>query len=211
KLLGIITHDDIIDVVHDEAVEDAHLSAAVDPLDVSYLKTHLLTLSWKRGIWLIILFFCALLTALALKHYQENLEKWIWLMPFIPLVISTGGNCGNQSATLIITALTRGHIKLSDWGRVVRRELLLGLLLGSVIGVMSYVPAGLLASNWRDALVLPLTIVLVVVCGTLCGSLLPLLFKRLGLDPAMMSNPFVAGIIDILGIVIYMNVAFLIL
>ena len=108
RMLGIITHDDVIDVVHEEAVEDAHRIAAVDPLDESYLKTSLITLSWKRGIWLIVLFFFALLTAFALEHHDTKLQKWVWLVPFIPLVISSGGNTGSQSATLIITARLAG-------------------------------------------------------------------------------------------------------
>lgn len=206
RMLGIITHDDVIDVVQEEATEDAHLAAAVAPLDESYLKTHLLTLSWKRGIWLMILFVAALLTAVALRIYHERLALWAWLVPFIPLVISSGGNSGSQSATLIITALSRGHITLGDWARVVWRELLMGLILGSVLGLCGFVVAlGFVSAG--EALVIPVTLLLVVVSGTLCGSLLPLLFERLGLDPALMSNPFVAGIIDILGIVIYMNVA----
>ncbi len=115
KLLGIITHDDVIDVVRMEATEDAHRIAAVDPLDESYLRTSILTLTWKRGIWLALLFFFALLTAFALEGYETTFETWVWLNAFIPLVISSGGNSGSQSATLIITALSRGHISLRDW------------------------------------------------------------------------------------------------
>ena len=213
RMLGIITHDDVIDVVREEATEDAHRSAAVDPLEQSYLKTHLLTLSWKRGIWLIILFVCALLTALALEQYEDRLEKWGFLALFIPLVISSGGNSGSQSATLIITALTRGHISLSDWWTIIWRELAMGLLLGGALALLGFVVAGFFKSvpDMTHAAVIPVTLLLVVVSGTLSGSLLPLIFKRMGLDPAMMSNPFVAGIVDILGIVIYMNVAILLL
>lgn len=211
RMLGIITHDDIIDVLRQEATEDAHRAGAVDPLEESYLKTHLLTLSWKRGMWLAILFFCALLTAFALEHYNENLRQWAWLVPFIPLVISTGGNSGSQSATLVVTALSRGHVTLSDWLKVVLREMVMGVLLGSCLGFFGFVVAGILGPGWQDALVIPVTLLLVVICGTMTGSMLPLIFKRMGLDPALMSNPFVAGIIDILGIVIYMNVAFALL
>ncbi len=214
-IVGIITHDDIIDVVREEATEDAHRIAAVDPLDESYLKTGVLTLSWKRGIWLGILFIFALLTALALKQYDEKLEAWAWLVPFIPLVISSGGNSGSQSATLIITALARGHVTLSDWWTIVWRELLMGMLLGGALGLMGYLVTVTLFSStipgFLGASVVPLTLFLVVISGTLTGSILPLIFARLGWDPAMMSNPFVAGIIDILGIIIYMNVAIAIL
>jgi len=209
RLLGIITTDDVIDVFREEATEDAHRIAAVDPLEESYLDTHLFTLSWKRGIWLMILFFGALLTALALKGYQANFNgvDMVWLVWFIPLVISSGGNSGSQSATLIITALITGDVTLGDWLRVVLRELAMGVVLGGFLGVFGFLAALFLAPNARSAMVIPITLLLVVVCGTLSGSLLPLLFQRLGLDPALMSNPFVAGIIDILGIVIYMNVA----
>jgi magnesium transporter len=211
RMLGIITHDDVIDVFHEEAIEDAHRAGAVDPLEESYLKTHLFTLSWKRGMWLTILFFCALLTAMALQHYDESLAQWVWLVPFIPLIISSGGNSGSQSATLIITALSRGHIHLSDWLRVVLRESVMGLLLGSFLALLGFVAAGLIGPGWWEALVIPVTLLLVVLCGTMTGAVLPLIFERMGFDPALMSNPFVAGIVDILGIVIYMNVAFALL
>ena len=210
-MLGIITHDDVIDVMQEEAVKDAHQSAAVNPLEDSYLRTHLFTLSWKRGIWLSILFFCGLLTVLVLQRYQTNLEQWTWLIPFIPLVISSGGNSGNQSATLIITALGQGHISLSDWASVVWRELLMGLVLGFFLALFGMLVSLWIAPNFNGIWVIPLTLILVVISGTLTGSILPLVFKRMGLDPAIMSNPFVAGIVDILGICIYMTVALLIL
>jgi len=211
RMLGIVTHDDVLDVMREEATEDAHRFGAVDPLDESYLKTQILTLCWKRGVWLGLLFFFALLTAFALEAYDERLETWVWLVPFIPLVISSGGNSGSQSATLIITALTQKHITLGDWARVVRRELMMGLILGGSLALFGFGVAALFAPSLRDATVIPITLLLVVLTGTLSGSLLPLIFKRFGLDPAMMSNPFVAGIVDILGILIYLNVALLIL
>jgi magnesium transporter len=212
RILGIITHDDIIDVVREEATEDAHRSAAVEPLDESYLRTDLSTLVWKRGIWLFVLFLAALLTAWVLQHYDESvLRKFTWLAFFIPLVISSGGNSGNQSATLVITGLRTGDIEISDWLKVMRRELVMGLVLGSALALCGYFAAWMLepqASVTRATLfVMPLTVVSVVICGALVGSVLPLIFERIGLDPALMSNPFVAGIIDIVGIVIYMEVA----
>ena len=212
-IVGIVTHDDVIDVVREEATEDAHRIAAVDPLDQTYLKTHLLTLSWKRGMWLTILFFFALMTAMALEQYDTQLKKWAWLVPFIPLVISSGGNSGSQSATLIITALSRGHVALSDWWTIIWRELVMGLLLGAGLGLMSLVVSPFFSDvpAFPQSLVVPITLLLVVVSGTLTGSILPLVFERVGLDPAMMSNPFVAGIVDILGIVIYLSVAIILL
>jgi len=210
-MLGIITHDDVIDVVREEATEDAHRIAAVAPLDVGYLETHLLTLTWKRGIWLTVLFFGTLLTAFALREYESDIAKYTWLVLFIPLVISAGGNTGSQSATLIITALSTGDITLHDWWQVVRRELAMGLLLGGFLSTIGYFCAIVAAPSAIAATVIPVTLLLIIVCGTLVGSTLPLMFRRLGLDPAMMSNPFVAGIIDVLGIVIYMNAALIIL
>lgn len=212
ELLGIITHDDVIDVVREEATEDAHRIGAVDPLDESYLRTSVLTLTWKRGIWLTILFFFALLTAIAIEKYESEIDKWVWLALFIPLVISSGGNSGSQSATLIITALSRGHITMKDWSRVVQRELMMGLLLGAGLALMGYIASAWFVPDgvgWlgQAMFVVPITLVLVVVCGTLTGSVLPLVFERLGWDPAMMSTPFVAGIVDILGILIYFSIA----
>ncbi len=209
-LLGIITHDDVLDVIAEEAAEDAYRRAALPPLEESYLQTHLFSLTWKRAIWLTILFFAALLTAVALQHYEENLQAFTWLVFFLPLVISTGGNSGNQSATLIITSLSTGDIRMEDWWTVIRRELAMGVLLGGFLGVCGYLCA-LAVTTPVGALVIPLTLLLVIVCGTLSGSLLPLMFKRLGLDPALMSNPFVAGLIDVVGIIIYMSVAWMIL
>jgi len=211
RLVGIITHDDVIDVVREEATEDAHRIAAVDPLETGYLSTSLLTLSWKRGIWLVVLFVGALLTALALERYEKHFETLAWLVMFIPLVISSGGNSGNQSATLVITGMSTGDIRMGDWIRVIGRELLMGLILGAGLGIIGFFAAYLMRGQVYDALVILGTLLLVVVCGTLLGSLLPLMFKRMGLDPALMSNPFVAGIIDILGILIYMTVATLLL
>ena len=211
RLVGIVTHDDVIDVMREEATEDAHLFGGVDPLEQSYLKTAIFTLCWKRGVWLALLFVFALLTAFALQAYDERLESWTWLVPFIPLVISSGGNSGSQSATLIITALAQKHIALNNWSQIVFRELMMGLILGGGLALFGYFVALLIAPNWSDALVIPITLLLVVLTGTLSGSLLPLIFKRIGLDPAMMSNPFVAGIVDILGILIYLNVALILL
>jgi len=209
RMVGLITHDDVIDVFREEAAEDAHRIAAMEPLTEDYLSTRLLTLSYKRGVWLMVLFIGALFTAFALGHYEETISaaELTWLVLFIPLVVSSGGNSGSQSATLVITALTAGDIVVSDWLRIVGRELVMGLLLGGFLGFIGFLAALFMTPGLLPALVIPITITLVVVCGTLCGSMLPLLFKQIGWDPALMSNPFVAGIIDILGILIYMNVA----
>lgn len=212
-IVGIITHDDVLDVMQEDSARETLRIAAVEPLEDTYLKTHVMLLSWKRGIWLGILFLCALLTALALEYYETSLQKWAWLVPFIPLVISSGGNSGSQSATLVITALSRGEVFGRDWKKVVQREIVMGLTLGAVLGLFGFLVAVLFPSVpgvWQ-ALIVPVTLLAVVVCGTVTGSMLPLIFKQLGWDPALMSNPFVAGIIDILGIIIYMGVAALFL
>jgi magnesium transporter len=212
-LLGIITHDDVIDIVREEATEDVQRLAAVDPLDTSYSRTHWFTLARKRGTWLVILFLSSIFTALALKAYKRDLSEIAWLVLFIPLIISTGGNSGSQSATLVIRALTVGDVRTSDWLPIVLRELLIGLCLGVFLGLFGYGAVFLVqrSANPLQAFIVPATIVLVVLWGTLAGTLLPLLFHRLGLDPALMSNPFVASLCDIAGIIIYMNVAAVIL
>lgn len=214
RLLGIITHDDVIDAVRQEATEEAQRSAAVAPLEDGYMQTSLIELWWKRGVWLTVLFVTAMFTATALHHYEDQLSKWKWLVIFIPLIMGSGGNTGNQSATLIITALTTGNVRLRDWRIIFWRELRVGLMLGGLLAFLGLILSWIQTHNDPEAklhpfwpLVIPLTLVLVVTCGAVSGSLLPLVFKRLGLDPALMSNPFVAAISDILAIVIYMTVA----
>ena len=211
KMLGIITHDDVIDVVREELAEDAHRIAAVAPLEEDFLRIDLLTLAWKRGLWLTILFFAALLTAFALRHYKHEIDQYTWLVAFIPLIISAGGNSGSQSATLVITAMTSGHVSLQDWPRVLRREAFVSLMLGGFLAMIGFTVALAIAPGATAALVVPLTLISVILVGCLFGAILPILFKRLGLDPALMSNPFVAGIVDIFGIVIYINIARLML
>lgn len=210
-MLGIITHDDVIDVVIEEAAEDAQRIAAVAPLEDSYTRTSILTLSWKRGMWLAILFFPGIFTVISMRHYDDELERFIWLTWFLPLIMGCGGNSGSQSATLIITSMATGDVKTRDWFKIMLRELSTGLLLGTALGLVGMIPALLFAPTLMAALIIPLTVLLVVTCGTLTGSLLPIFFKRNGWDPALMSNPFVAGINDICGILLYVNVARLLL
>jgi magnesium transporter len=213
RLVGIITHDDIIDVLRQEAEEDAYRAVAIAPLEETYLDTPLHTLVWKRGLWLSILLAGSFLTVIALKSFDETLAAVVWLPLFLPLIVSCGGNSGGQSAALIITSLTSGDLHLRDWWRVLRRELIMGVVLGAILGAMAYLGATFAVDGPTAAekLVVPITLVLVVTCGTLVGGALPLIFRRLGLDPALMSNPFVAGIIDITGIVTYMTVCWLML
>jgi magnesium transporter len=208
-LLGIITHDDVIDVLREEAEEDAYRAAAVTPLQDTYLQTSFLQLAWKRGIWLIILFAASLLTTFALRSYEPAIEKVTWLVFFIPLVMSSGGNTGGQSATLIIRALANNDITLTDARRVILRELQTGLALGSMLAVLAFIVGLLIVEGPtpHELLVIPMALLVVVIYGTLLGAALPLVFRRLGLDEALMSTPFVTVLVDIGGIVIYMSVA----
>ena len=208
RLVGIVTHDDVLDAVRQEATDDAQRIAAIQPLGESYLEAALVSMTWKRGVWLAILFATAAVTAMVLAKWQS---PHAWLVAFIPLVIASGGNSGNQSATLVITALSTGDCRLTDWPRILRRELALGLLLGGLLAIPGYLLALAYAPTAAAAAVIPLTILGVVLMGTLVGSALPLLFRSLGLDPALMSNPFVSAIVDIVGIVLYMTVAVVLL
>lgn len=210
-MLGIITHDDVIDVVIEEATEDAQRIAAVNPLEDSYMRTDILTLTWKRGMWLGILFVPGMITIFSLRHYDAELSRYDWLKWFLPLIAGCGGNSGTQSATLIISAMAVGDVRVADWARIMFRELSTGLLLGTALGTLGLLPALLYATSPLDALVIPITVLLVVMSGTLTGSLLPMFFQRMGWNPALMSNPFVTGINDILAILLYVNVATLLL
>ena len=164
----------------------------------------ILSMTWKRGVWLAILFATAAVTAMVLARSPI---RHAWLIAFIPPVIASGGNSGNQSATLVITALSNGDCRLSDWRRILRREFVLGLSLGAMLAIPGYLLALVYAPGPAHALVIPLTILAVVMLGALVGSVLPLLFRSIGLDPALMSNPFVSAIVDIVGIVIYTAVS----
>ena len=208
RLVGIVTHDDVLDAVRQEATDDAQRIAAISPLGEGYLEAALVSMTWKRGVWLAILFATAAVTAMVLAKWRS---AHAWLVAFIPLVIASGGNSGNQSATLVITALSTGDCRLADWPRILKRELALGLLLGGLLAIPGYCLALFYAPTPAAALVIPFTILGVVLMGTLVGSALPLLFRSLGLDPALMSNPFVSAIVDIVGIVLYMGIALLVL
>jgi magnesium transporter len=209
RLVGIVTHDDVLDAVRQDATDDAQRIAAVTPLGESYLEAALITMTWKRGVWLAILFATAAVTAMVMA--RTPLTHHAWLVAFIPLVIASGGNSGNQSATLVITALSSGDCKLGDWPRILKREVVLGLLLGALLAVPGYLLALVYAPTPLQALVIPFTILGVVMLGSLVGSVLPLIFRSLGLDPALMSNPFVSAIVDIVGIVLYTTIALVVL
>jgi magnesium transporter len=208
RLVGIVTHDDVLDAVRQEATDEAQMSAAITPLGEGYLDAAITSMTWKRGVWLAILFATAAVTAMVLSTWQS---PHVWLVAFIPLVIASGGNSGNQSATLVITALSTGDCKLSDWRRILRREFAMGLLLGLILAVPGYLLALAYAPSPAQAVVIPATILSVVLIGSLVGSVLPLMFRSLGLDPALMSNPFVSAIVDVVGLVVYMALALVLL
>ncbi len=208
RLVGIVTHDDVLDAVRQEATDEAQMSAAITPLGEGYLDAAITSMTWKRGVWLAILFATAAVTAMVLSTWKS---PHAWLVAFIPLVIASGGNSGNQSATLVITALSTGDCRLSDWRRILRREFALGLLLGLILAVPGYLLALAYAPTPAQAIVIPATILSVVLIGSLVGSVLPLIFRSIGLDPALMSNPFVSAIVDVVGLVIYMGLALVLL
>ncbi|MEO5682349.1 MAG: magnesium transporter [Chitinophagaceae bacterium] len=219
-LLGIVTIDDILWVASEEFSEDMQKMGGTEALDEPYLEIPLFTLFKKRIVWLVVLFLGEMLTATAMKFFEGEIAKAVVLVLFIPLIISSGGNSGSQASTLIIQAMAVGEITLKDWWRVMRREILSGLLLGSVLGLIGFVrivlwsqlfPAVYGPHYLPIAYAVGISLVGVVLWGTLSGSMLPLLLKRLGADPAVSSAPFVATLVDVTGLIIYFSVAFAIL
>ncbi len=209
-LLGIVTVDDVVDVLEEEATEDIHRIGAVQPLEASYFSTSFWTFVRKRAPWLVALFVGGILTAEALTWYEEEMNKAVLLIAFLPLIISSGGNSGSQSATLIIRALAVREVDLSHAWRVLIREVGIGLVLGGMLAFIGAICAGL----WSEpgefvglALTVGITLIAVVTIGTLLGSMLPILLERIGLDPAVSSTPFIASLVDMLGVVTYLSLA----
>jgi magnesium transporter len=218
-LLGIITIDDVIDVIEEEDTEDIQKFGGTEALEDSYLKVSVQGMIKARAGWLVVLFFGEMLTASAMGYFTNELEKAVILALFVPLIISSGGNSGSQAATLIIRAMALGEVTLSDWWRVTRREFFSGLALGGILGVIGFLRIAVwtLFSDFYGAhwiligLVVGITLVGVVLFGTLAGSLLPLLLKRIGVDPAVSSAPFIATLVDVTGIMLYFTLAYFIL
>ena len=212
RLVGIITHDDVMDVVVEEATEDVLHAGGVAAITESYLDAPFVTIWRKRAVWLACLFLAELFTFNALAHYEDSIKAVTVLALFIPLVISTGGNSGSQAATLITRALALGQVTLGDWWRVLRHELLMGLALGATLGAVGFVRASLTpegVNRWLLALVIGQSVACICLWGTLVGAMLPLAFKRFGIDPGYASSPFVATFVDVTGIIIYFSVAHL--
>jgi len=218
-LLGIVTVDDVLEVAAREATEDIHKLGGLEALDAPYFETGLLRLVRKRALWLSALFLGEMLTATAMGHFEAEIAHAVVLALFIPLVISSGGNSGSQAATLIIRALALGEVRLRDWWRVMHREIVSGFLLGAILGAIGFLRIVIAAQftsiygpHWlRVAVTVAAALIGVVLWGTLAGSMLPFLLKRLGRDPAVSSAPFVATLVDVTGLVIYFSVALLIL
>jgi len=216
---GIVTADDIVDVVREEATEDIQKIGGTQALDAPYLSIGLRLMVQKRVGWLAGLFVSEMLTTTAMAKFEAEIARAAVLAVFVPLIISGGGNSGSQASTLVIRAMSLGEVRLRDWWHVIRRELVTGLAMGGILALIafsrielwrflfhSYGPHHLLV-----AYTIAGSVVGVVTWGTLAGSMLPFLLRRAGLDPASASAPFVATLVDVTGIVIYFTVASLVL
>ncbi|HXD86373.1 MAG TPA: magnesium transporter [Urbifossiella sp.] len=216
-LLGIVTHDDVLDVVQQEATEDLQRQAAVGPIEGDYLKTRFGRVWWSRVQWLSALFLLQMFTINAMAYYESEMERVAFLIVFIPLCLSVGGNAGSQAATLVIRAMALEQIRLRDWWRVCRRELLMAAALAGFLGILSIArtyfltPDKILSkipaeSFWHLNWVVTCSVMGICLTGAVVGAMLPLLIKRLRFDPALMSAPFIATISDVLGILIFFNI-----
>lgn len=219
-LFGIVTIDDILDIREEEDTEDIQKLGGSEALDEPYLSIPLLGMVRKRAGWLVILLIGEMFTATAMGFFEEEIAKAVVLALFIPLIISAGGNAGSQATSLIIRAMSLGELSISEWWRVMRRELATGLMLGGILGLVGLLriliwsrlyPAEYGAYYWQIGLTVGFSLVGIVLWGSLCGSMLPLLLKRLGADPATSSAPFVATLVDVTGLVIYFSFALLFL
>lgn len=219
-LLGIVTIDDMLWVANEEFSEDMQKMGGTEALNEPYLDIPLLKLFRKRVGWLIILFIGELLTATAMGYFEDEIAKALILALFVPLIISSGGNSGSQASTLIIQAMAVGEIYISDWWRVLKREIISGILLGAVLGILGFFRVAIWHSiipnvygpHWAMiGATVGFSLIGVVLWGTLTGSMLPILLKKLGADPAVSSAPFVATLVDVTGLIIYFSFAYLFL
>lgn len=219
KLLGIVTIDDVLWVANEEFSEDMQKMGGTEALDEPYIETPIFKLFKKRVVWLIILFFGELITITAMQSYEDEIAKVVILATFIPLIISSGGNSGSQASTLIIQAMALGEISIADWWRIMRREIISGLLLGLSLCLIAFTVI-FIWQNFTDTfgnhaqligLTVGCSLVGIVLWGTLMGSMLPLVLKKLGADPAASSTPFVATLVDVTGLLIYFSMAYLFL
>lgn len=215
KMKGIITVDDVVEVIEEEATEDIQKIGGMEALGEPYLEIGMFTMIKKRAGWLMALFIGEMFTATAMGHYEESIAQATVLALFIPLVISSGGNSGSQATTLIIRAMSLGEVRIQDWFRVLRRELLSGVFLGLILGTLGFMRIFLWPNkeetygiHWMAiGLTVSASLLGIVLWGTLAGSMLPFLLRKLRLDPATASAPFVATIVDVTGLIIYFTVA----
>jgi magnesium transporter len=224
-LVGIVTSDDMLDVAEEEATEDIQKIGGMEALDEPYMRISLFRMVRKRAGWLVILFLGEMLTATAMSTYQDEIAKAVVLALFLPLIISSGGNSGSQASTLIIRAMALGEVTLRDWWRVAGRELQAGLSLGIILGAIGalrvaawsvignkYLHRQIYGPHWPlVAMTVGLALIGVVLWGSLSGSMLPFVLRRLGADPATSSAPFVATLVDVTGLIIYFSIAFFIM
>ncbi len=219
RMAGIVTLDDVLDVAEEEATRDLQRFGGLEALDEPYMSTPLPAMIRKRASWLVILFVGEMLTATAMANFESQIARAVVLALFVPLIISSGGNSGSQAATLIIRALALGEVGLKDWWRVLRREIFSGLLLGCILGSIGFARIAVWSAfsnvygpHWiLIGLTVSGSLLGVVVWGTLTGSMLPFLLRRLGFDPATSSAPFVATLVDVTGLIIYFTIATVIL
>ncbi len=209
--LGIITIDDIVDVMTEEQTEDVHKLGGVQPIENPYFETTTWTFIKKRGVWLLVLFVGEMFTGTALRHFDHVIESVAQLSYYVPLLISTGGNSGGQSSTLIIRGLAVGEIQSGDWYRVLVREMVQGIVLGLILGVIGMGRVLLWGDGWSFALLIGIALVSISVMGCTVGGMLPIMIKRVGIDPATSSAPFIASLVDVFGILIYFGLAQVIL
>lgn len=216
-LLGIVTIDDILWVTNEEFSEDMQKMGGTEALNEPYLDISIFNLFKKRITWLVVLFFGEMLTATAMGYFEDELAKVLVLASFIPLILSTGGNTGSQSSTLIIQAMSIGEITVADWWKILKREILSGLFLGVLLGIIGFfrvtiwhmISPGFYGVHWMMiAITIGFTILGVVIWGTITGSMLPIVLKKLGADPAVSSAPFVATLVDVTAILIYFSLAY---
>ena len=218
-LIGIVTVDDVFDVAEEEATEDIHKLAAIQVLEDSYATIPLFEMIKKRGSWLAILFIGEMFTTTALGFFEDEIRRAIVLTLFIPLIISSGGNSGSQAATLVIRALSLGEVTVRDWFVVFKRELFTGLALGGVLATIGFlritiweVTSDIYGEHWfLIGATVSLSLICVVLWGTISGSMLPFILKKFGFDPATSSAPLVATMVDVFGVVIYFSIALFLL
>ena len=211
-MLGVITIDDIVDVLTQEQTEDVQKLGAVEPLDVPYFQTSFASFIRKRGTWLVLLFMGEFFTQTALRFYDPVFEAIKGAAYYVPLLISAGGNSGSQSSTLVIRGMAVGEIKPRDWWRILMRELAMGAVLGMGLGVIGFGRVLMYRDQHMPfAFTVALTLVGIVICGCTVGAMLPILLKRLGLDPATSSTPFIASLVDVLGIIIFVHIAMIVM